>query len=371
MLPIDPTIDVNTVYQIEICGKKYTSSGGSIRRVIGGDAVPFKFESCGKLGSGLTGGSSRGTHGRHDQMSRKVRTFDNNGSLDGMINQCFWISILQHLQRTMPSLSLSDLRSRVGLLARSNNMFDTDKTDSKGNVTDLNAAQKAADIYNLRIQILDVDSRGTVIGPRAVFAPAKQHTRHPTPIEIAQYGLDHFELVSESGKEFEPAVIFNNIFTKKRDIPISIQSTCLQLVDNEQLLYALRAMVKEDLNEIAKLRESTQSIRLSDDMNTTEKDRFASQNSSYIEKIQDWINTTQKKIVKTEKEIESLKQNIKIYNQQTPGASISQTAPESISVILVDMNSQIRAFREQAILQNVAISNLEKQINKLVAKHGL
>ena len=74
-----------------------------------------------------------------------AKTIRNTGQMEGMRNQCFWISILNFLNRNGHSLTLRELRNSVGLNR------DTESTmfDSFNNEFN-NAAIRAVEIYNLR-----------------------------------------------------------------------------------------------------------------------------------------------------------------------------------------------------------------------------
>ena len=141
------------------------------------------------------------------QNNTIVRTIENRGRLEGMTNQCFWISVLQYVHRHgYPELTLKELRNDAGLQENTENMiFDTDyyARDADGFAIPIfiNAAENIARIYNLRIQIYTVNAQGVITGPRALIGNG-EHL-----VEIAQFGLGHFELIDNNGTDFVPAVV--------------------------------------------------------------------------------------------------------------------------------------------------------------------
>ena len=131
----------------------------------------------------------------------KVRTQSNGGMLDGMENQCFWISILHYLKENgYPKLTLLQLRTEAGLDDTTKYMaFDVDyKKPFKDGTYNINgdfifmdAAERIARKYNLQLQIYAVTSEGFVIGPRAHIGLRDA----PRLINITQFGLSHFERI--------------------------------------------------------------------------------------------------------------------------------------------------------------------------------
>ncbi len=141
------------------------------------------------------------------QNNTKVRTIGNGGMLEGMMYQCFWISVLDYLHRNeYPGLTLKKLRTQAGLGKNTENMmFDTDYNvrDENGFVIPifLNAAETIAQLYNLRIQIYTVNAQGVIHGVRGLIGNGENL------VEIAQFGLGHFELIDNYGSDFVPVVV--------------------------------------------------------------------------------------------------------------------------------------------------------------------
>ena len=232
---------------------------------------------------------------------RRVRTIPNSGALEGMTNQCFWISILNYLQRNgHPALTLRQLRTNAGLGANTEHiMFDVDHRDINGNVIFFNAAVRLTQIYNLNIQVLTVDQMGNVLGPRAHIGNGINF------VEIAQFGLAHFELINgEIGGAFVPAVIVKGELTK--EINPQMKSTYLQLSEQQGLLKILREQLKEDHRHYDESLKEKATIQSSTEYNGEEKAQFLTQIDEFINRLVSDIGTKEKKIEQLEQEISSL-----------------------------------------------------------------
>ncbi len=154
--------------------------------------------------------------GKRSKVGDTVKTEPNTGALDNMTNQCFWISILQYLKKNgYEYLTLEHLRTNAGLDKNTQHtMFDSNFTVN-GNALFINAAQKIANIYNLQIQIFSVTQNGKIIGPRAFFERENNNEANNQAkyVEIAQFGLRHFQLINENGEKFIPAIGTKDKFT--------------------------------------------------------------------------------------------------------------------------------------------------------------
>lgn len=157
----------------------------------------------------------------------RIITMSNSGARDGMYNQCFWISILDFLNRNgYPQLTLHQLREDAGLDYRTEFLpLDTDEPGY------YDAIYRIAQLYNVRIKIYRINNRrqiysgiygranafGVVHGqdgqvyqmdPQDVF----MEDDGPRTINIAQRGLYHFELITHLIDEDAdaPAIIPHN-----------------------------------------------------------------------------------------------------------------------------------------------------------------
>ena len=119
--------------------------------------------------------------------SEKVKTIANNGSIDKMTNQCFWISILNYLNLTS-NVSMIELRKNANLDKTTEHMmFDIDYVKN-GKVIFYNAAINITEIYDLKINVFGIDHYGFILGQRAQLGNGNNI------VNIAQFGLHHFEL---------------------------------------------------------------------------------------------------------------------------------------------------------------------------------
>jgi hypothetical protein len=146
--------------------------------------------------------------GRRIPAGSTVKTIFNSGSKDGMSYQCFWISILDFLNRNgYPDLTLRQLRNNAGLRRDTENrMFDNAYKNSQGFLIFHNAAVQIAELYNLSIQVYTTDHRGRVSQIRATFEPAFKDDRTRN-VNISQFGLYHFQLIDNlRGSTFDPLI---------------------------------------------------------------------------------------------------------------------------------------------------------------------
>jgi hypothetical protein len=232
---------------------------------------------------------------------RRIRTISNSGALEGMTNQCFWISTLQYLQiNGHPALTLRQLRNNIGLgVNTEHTMFDVDHRDIDGNVIFFNAAVRLAEIYNLNIQVLTVDHMGNVLGPRAHIGNGVNF------VEVAQFGLAHFELINgEIGGAFVPAVIVKGKLTK--EIKPQMKSTYLQLSEQQGLLKILKEQLKEDHRQYDESLKEKTTIQSSTVYTGEEKGAFLTNIDEFTNRLVSDIGTKEKKIEQLEQEISSL-----------------------------------------------------------------
>jgi hypothetical protein len=150
-------------------------------------------------------------------IGSKVKTIPNSGSLENMSNQCFWISILDYLQsHGHEKLTLRELRKQAGLDSKTERMmFDTNYLINEGNENIpifFNAANRIADIYNIQIEVYSVNREGKVLNQRDEIG------KSTNIVPIAQFGLQHFQLIDKFGDTFIPAVPIDGKLTTTTDI---------------------------------------------------------------------------------------------------------------------------------------------------------
>jgi len=137
-----------------------------------------------------------------------VETEYNSGSIDGMINQCFWMSIHQFLLNNgYPNLTVREIRTNAGLYRDTEDkMFDTEIEEFR------EAAEVIARKYNLTINVVPVDSHGQVLYGGEIIDIIGEGSNN---VNIAQFGTHHFQLITNyvdnpAESNFIPAVVIDN-----------------------------------------------------------------------------------------------------------------------------------------------------------------
>jgi hypothetical protein len=248
---------------------------------------------------------------------RIVKTIGNTGERDRMELQCFWISILDYLNHHgHPSLTLRELRTEAGLNTNTEHtMFDIDylvgpKLDRQPIF--FNAAMQVAEIYDLRIQIYTAhrDGQVEITTPRGLIGDGSNL------VEIAQFGIGHFELIDEIyGGEFIPAILVKGKLTKDIDDPIK-KNIYIEISENQGLLKILKDQSKVNSliydNEL-KIKEDLIS---SSDLSSDQKAIFITYYDEFLNKLVTEINLVEQKISKLEEEISSLTVIITEYEKK-------------------------------------------------------
>ena len=158
----------------------------------------------------------------------------NTGSLEGMTNQCFWISILDYLHNHgYPELTLIELRTYAGLHDDTcNTMVDT--TQERFRI----AINKITEIFDLTIGVIPIDENARPrYGGHIIDEIGHGHNR----IELAQYGIAHFNLIIDKDNEnsqtqFIPYVkVFNDLVSIETISPM-YKDAFLRLTENNGLI---------------------------------------------------------------------------------------------------------------------------------------
>ena len=244
-----------------------------------------------------------------------VKTIQNSGDQEGMSLQCFWISILQYLNRNgYPTLTLKDLRTSAGLTSDTEHeMFDTENNDFSS------AADTIARIFNLQIYVYRVQDDGTIIERGRQYPHDNYDDNQRLIVNIASFGLRHFELIDlENGNYFIPAVMYKNNLTKIDKISDNtgnkdIQAAYLNLVD---LTDELNKLKKSKDTYILKIKQLENNIGTMLENTTKDKEYKL----VYIEALTNQIKLwTQKiplsKIKKIEDELSSVQLAIKLHEE--------------------------------------------------------
>jgi hypothetical protein len=258
----------------------------------------------------------------------KVKTISNSGSREGMSLQCFWISILDYLHRNgHNNLTLRELREYAGLDRRTEHtMFDID--DLVGSSLDrqaifYNAAVQVAELYNLTIQVFTVNYNGNIIysdvaqeGIRATIGNGQNR------VNIAQFGLGHFELIVDEGgggEDFVPLISVMGVSTKITKIPKERQNIYLRNSEDTLLLKDLEHQLKKLSEENKKKQQA-----LRDDQSFIEYTTKYSDLETLIREIKERIKKEELEIkgfivldkIDELDEFKKLKENITVLQQQ-------------------------------------------------------
>ena len=240
-----------------------------------------------------------------------VKTIFNTGQMEGMSNQCFWISILQFLNRNgHTNLTLRELRTSVGLdYSTQHTMFDSfnKKFDA--------AAMRAVQIYNLTIIVYTVTSSGKIIRGAASYENGENI------VNIAMFGQQHFQLIVKDdnieGDIFVPAVNFKNKLTKLKDIDVKMQEKYLELNDAINYLNFYKDELKDnntkmkEHNTLCKIMEDSKSYG-----DNKTKQTFLKNEQEYYKELTTQNDLLTKQIKHLEEEIASLQKIIEISEDE-------------------------------------------------------
>jgi len=234
-------------------------------------------------------------------VGSKVKTISNSGSLENMSNQCFWISILHYLQlNDHKDLTLHKLRKQAGLDSKTERMmFDTDYLINEGNENIpifFNAANTIARLYKIQIEVYSVNHEGIIINQRDKIGKSKYI------VPIAQFGLQHFELIDKDGKTFIPAVPINGKLTTTTDIDPQYKNLYIQLNENLGMMELFNDHLKQ-LND-----------KYND--NITNKDNILNSDVMIHEEKNIFVFHIDKELNNTISEISNVEDKLKDYQDQ-------------------------------------------------------
>lgn len=250
-----------------------------------------------------------------------IKTIPNNGMLDGMTLQCFWILILQYLKRhshSHSSLTLRELRSRAGLDSRSEHiMFDTWATNREGRLYFIEAADIIAHMYRINIQVYIANRHrdGTIhINEQPTyFFPMGEPVFGYSTVRLVNFGI-HFELIDDKGSEYVPLVSYKGNATKITEVPVNEQELYLRNSEDE-LLQTLEYQRMEINNKYIKEVRSIDELEF---YSFKEKEALKQQAKSKIDldNITKIINEIKEKTEQEKYEIKQL-EIINLYDKLT------------------------------------------------------
>jgi hypothetical protein len=270
------------------------------------------------------------------------RVIRNSGSNESgsLTNQCMWFSIRDFLRLNgFPDITIEEVRATAGIGSGYDHvMFDI----HNGALRD--ALQRLINIYNLRIRIFPIEYNGHLSpywysGVHGIPRPAEilkpntgVNVEDIKDVNIAQYGLGHFNLIvggyglpeigGARGEEFIPAIPISTGSGKKTlkevnklSLPAEIKTVKLYQKLNDKidfknfLLNDIKYETIELEQEKTKLTKTQHSTELSFD----EKERILGDLERIILIIEGSIAEKRKAIVDLDSRSEELKLQIKKY----------------------------------------------------------
>jgi hypothetical protein len=182
------------------------------------------------------------------EVGRKLFVIPNSGMIEGMSQQCFWISIFAYLQRN-PIANIAEvenvrqLRTLVGLEEDTENLpFDEDDIRFR------NALEFLTAIFDLQIIVHYINAHGNQIIirehrtgiPEEAIRPINEAGKNI--VHITQHGLFHFQYIVEDGVGAgDNGVLLGNKFYKNEKIE--------NITDNETIFKVYEEEIKK-LNEL-------------------------------------------------------------------------------------------------------------------------
>jgi hypothetical protein len=244
----------------------------------------------------------------------KVTTKSNSGRLEGMSNQCFWISILDYLHDNgYPELTLRELRKFMIdanlKINKENEIFDSDLYRE--------ASEYIANIFDLKIQAYLIDSNGYILYSGEIINTIGDGRN---VVNIAQFGQYHFELIinreNNSNNNFRPLVLINNDLTDVNKIPENIRKQYIKLSENQGEIIIIEKLLKESQSELDKQKKRKNEIKQSPYYTQSEKNQKILKINLFLqnELIPD-IKAKTKRIDELKDEMLSLETIIKLYKK--------------------------------------------------------
>jgi hypothetical protein len=274
-----------------------------------------------------------------------VETIFNDGSQENMINQCFWISILQYLKLNgHKDLTLRELRKQAGLDSKTERMmFDTNYLINEGNENIpifVNAANEIADLYDITIEVYTVDHTGKVLNQRDSIGSSKNIVR------IAQFGLLHFQLIDKTGDTFIPAVPINGELTTTTDIDPQYKQLYIELNENLGMMEFFNDHLKQLKKKYNNSITNKNHILNLYDITPQEKKQIVSRIDEEINKTVTTINNIEKKI--TDYQNSNLSINHIINESKCNSSSIVTRQPQPSKKFLnLEQSSSIETRQPQ------------------------
>jgi len=140
-------------------------------------------------------------------INNPIKTIPNDGRDGDMTNQCFFISILDYIKRNgYSTYTLRDVRNVSGLdISTEHTMCDT------MNDIYIDAINEICNVFELVIIVLPIDYNGKILYNGNII---DTFGKGSNIVRIAQFGLNHFELISDEGHYYRPMVTINDVMVE-------------------------------------------------------------------------------------------------------------------------------------------------------------
>ena len=245
---------------------------------------------------------------------RRVITKPNSGQVDGMINQCFWISLVDYLRvHGFPDLTVRQLREQATSGGR---LIINGEREMLDTFIHTDVVEQIASYYNLTIRGFPVDGNGNMLYDGLFH----QFGNGPNIVEIANFGLYHFQLITgyENGgnNKFVPLVPFKNNLKKLTDIDPKIREKYKLISEYQGELQIIENLFKEDKLEWDRNYKLSFDMRNSKDINEDERTIILNQYNSFLEKLDSDMSKKHERMETLKNEIASLQLVIQIYENE-------------------------------------------------------
>jgi len=249
--------------------------------------------------------------GNLEVSGRVLEVIPNSGVIDGMSNQCFWISIFNYLE-THPEAnrlsvrSVRQLRNSVGL-GRDTEHVQFDENDPRFQ----NALTHLTERFNLQIVVHFINAHGKQIIHRDVRGEREEREVIRTInengrniVHITQHGLYHFQYMVESGVRGigagDNGVLIGDKFYKDKKIEdITDITTIIEVYEEE--IKKLNELKNKLSNEFTIVGESPSLIETILISYNEEIDKINKQ----IKKYEDLIYSSNRKLKESNEDFDS------------------------------------------------------------------
>lgn len=212
--------------------RKYKNKYLALKNIIGGSDVDIERAIKASLAD-LNEGDV--------EVGRKLYVIPNNGMIEGMSQQCFWISIFAYLQRN-PVVNIAEvatvkqLRTFVGLEEDTEHLpFDEDDVRFR------NALGFLTDVLDLKIVVHYINAHGNQIIirqhrtglPEEAIRQINEAGRNI--VHITQHGLYHFQYMVEDGVGAgdNGVLLGNKLYKDKKMEDVTDKTTMFKVYEEE------------------------------------------------------------------------------------------------------------------------------------------